>query len=55
VEVIACVHEGAEFVAAGASVCEASLQQRLSARVIAIMTAVHAPVYIESLIPVGGV
>ena len=55
VEVISGVHEGTEFVAAGASACEASLQQRLPARVIAIMTAVHAPVYIESLIPVGGV
>jgi hypothetical protein len=54
-KVVPSFKEGAELVALGASVCEVSRQQRLTPRIVAIVTAVHAPVDIKSLIPIGGV
>src|SRR6266446_7538576 len=55
VEVISSVYEGAEFIAAGVSACKASPQQRLPARIVAIVAAVYASINIEALIPVGGI
>src|ERR1700745_963729 len=54
-KVVSSFKEGTDLVALGASVCEASPQQCLTARIVAIVTAVHAPVDIESLIPIGGI
>src|SRR5258707_12105476 len=55
VEVISSVHEGTKFVALGASVCQAPLQQRLPAGIVAIVAAVYTSINIEALIPVGRV
>ena len=54
-EIVSCIYEGTELVAAGVSACESSTQQCLPARVIAIVAAVYAPVDVKSLIPIGGI
>src|SRR5260221_9612894 len=55
VEVISSVHEGTKFVALGVPVCQAPLQQRLPAGMVAIVAAVFTSIKIEALIPVGRV
>src|SRR5260221_7380967 len=55
VEVISSVDEGTKFVALGVPVCQAPLQQRLPAGIVAIVAAVYTSINIEALIPVGRV
>src|SRR5260221_13608528 len=55
VEVVAGVYEGTKFVALSVPVCQAPLQQRLPAGIVAIVAAVYTSINIEALIPVGRV
>src|SRR2546429_575519 len=53
-EVISCVHERTDFVAAGAAVRQ-RVGQLIAAGIIAVVTCVDASINVKTLIPVGGV